>query len=233
VKPLGRKNYGSIGHLPNSRLGPADHCVTEGQARIATIKVRDKFDTVIVQEKLDGSNVGVCKVDGKILAITRAGWLAETSPYDQHLLFGKWVEENAARFDALLQEGERICGEWLLLAHGTRYNLKHEPFVAFDIMTGETRLPFTEFMARAEGFVTPKVLSVGPAFSVEAAMEALGEFGHHGALDEVEGAVWRIERKGKVDYLTKFVKPTKVDGKYFKEKIGIDVWNPTPKGPQP
>ena len=25
MKPTGKKNYGSIGHLPNSRLGPADH----------------------------------------------------------------------------------------------------------------------------------------------------------------------------------------------------------------
>ena len=25
-KPLGRKAYGSIPHLPGSRLGPGDHC---------------------------------------------------------------------------------------------------------------------------------------------------------------------------------------------------------------
>lgn len=226
MKPLGRKNYGSIGHLPNSRLGPADHCVTEGQARIATIKPRDKHDFIVVQEKLDGSNVGVCLVGGQIHALTRAGYLATTSPYEQHHQFAAWVEKNAGRFRFVLNEGERICGEWLALAHGTRYNLKHEPFVAFDLMTGETRVPFLTFMERVqEEFVTPHVLSQGPAFAVEAALVALGEFGHHGALDEVEGAVWRVERNGKVDYLTKFVKPTKIDGKYFKEAYGEDVWN--------
>jgi len=48
-KPLGRKNYGSIPHLPNSRMGIGDHSCHEGQARIATIKARDKNDEVFVQ----------------------------------------------------------------------------------------------------------------------------------------------------------------------------------------
>jgi hypothetical protein len=42
--------------LPNSRLGEGDHCVTDGQARIATVKTRDQHDRITVQEKLDGSN---------------------------------------------------------------------------------------------------------------------------------------------------------------------------------
>jgi len=69
VKPLGRKSYGSIGHLPNSRMGPADRKISEGQERIATAKARDKHDRVIVTEKLDGSNVGIAKVAGKIVAL--------------------------------------------------------------------------------------------------------------------------------------------------------------------
>jgi hypothetical protein len=34
AKPLNAKAYGSIGHLPMSRLGPGDWSVHEGQARI-------------------------------------------------------------------------------------------------------------------------------------------------------------------------------------------------------
>lgn len=225
LKPLGQKNYGSIGHLPSSRLGPGDHCVTEGQARIACEKKRDKHDTIIVQEKLDGSNVGVCKVGGKIIALSRSGYPASTSPYEQHHLFDRWVIENADRFDALLAEGERVCGEWLVMAHGTIYRLEHEPFVAFDLMRGSARCPYAEFIDRAWDFVTPHVISMGEPMSVADAMAALGPHGFHGALDEVEGAVWRIERNGKVDFLTKYVKPTKQDGKYFKEFTGRDVWN--------
>ncbi len=80
TKPLGRKSYGSIPHLPESRMGSADHKISEGQAIIATKKKRDKHDVVIVQEKLDGSNVGIAKKNGEIIALTRSGYIANTSP---------------------------------------------------------------------------------------------------------------------------------------------------------
>ena len=64
-KPLKHKNYGSIPHLPNSRMGLADKSCHEGQARIATEEARDSNDEIIVQEKLDGSNVERDKATGK------------------------------------------------------------------------------------------------------------------------------------------------------------------------
>ncbi|WP_202614648.1 RNA ligase family protein, partial [Escherichia coli] len=75
-KPLGRKAYGSIPHLPGSRLGPADHHCHEGQARICCEKPRDRHDRIIVTEKLDGGNVAIAKVNGAIFALGRAGYLA-------------------------------------------------------------------------------------------------------------------------------------------------------------
>src|SRR5687768_9853020 len=128
VKPLGIKAYGSIAHLPGSRLGPGEHHCHEGQARIATLKARDRHDVIYVQEKLDGGNAAVAKVSGEIIALQRRGYLAASSPYEHLQLFHAWVEQQAGRFDALLREGERAIGEWLALAHGTRYDLPHEPF---------------------------------------------------------------------------------------------------------
>lgn len=228
MKPLGQKAYGSIPHLQGSRLGPGDYHIHEGQELIATKKPRDKHDLIIVQEKLDGSNVAIAKVDGKILALTRAGYLATTSPYAQHHYFAKWVEANAPVFDTLLNERERLSGEWLALAHGTRYNLSHEPFVAFDLITGTTRTPYFEFEDRTQQFaiVIPKLLHIGNSgLSVEDAM-LMTKISGHGAIDEVEGAVWRVERKRKVDFLCKYVKHSKEDGKYFAEKTGKgDLWN--------
>ena len=229
-KPLGIKAYGSICHLPGSRLGPGDHKLNDGQARILTEKTRDKHDRIIVQEKLDGSNVAIARVGGAILALGRSGYLAQTSKYEQHQLFADWVRRNETRFQ-FLAEGQRLCGEWLAQAHGTRYTLFHEPFVAFDLMTGSQRLPYEPFMAVVSpaGLVTPHVLSIGPPMSVAAAMAALhadGRNGFHGAIDPVEGAVWRVERKGAVDFLGKFVRPDKQDGCYLPEISGREaVWN--------
>lgn len=226
MKPLEQKSYGSIPHLPGSRLGPAERHISGGQVVIATEKKRDKHDTIIVQEKLDGSNVSIAKVNDQILALGRSGYLASTSKYKQHQYFDLWVRSMYSTFYTMLEEGERICGEWLLMAHGTRYDLKGDPFIPFDIMTGMTRLPYEQFIDRVEmfGLTPPKVLSIGDPFTIEQAISAISISGH-GAIDEVEGAIWRVERKGEVDFLAKYVRHDKQDGKYFAERFGKETWN--------
>lgn len=226
-KPLGRKSYGSIGHLPNSRLGPSDSCVTEGQATICTVRTRDKHDTIIVQEKLDGSNVGVALLNGEIVPLSRAGYHARTSPYEQHHLFADWVAVNECRFRRVLKEGERICGEWLAQAHGTIYTLgsDFEPFAAFDIMVGAQRKTFSEFIHQLDTeFMTPTLLHHGSSMSVDEALSIHADYGF--PCDEIEGVVYRVERQGKVDFLAKYVRPNKVDGKYLESVTGRpSVWN--------
>src|SRR5438132_1396303 len=239
-KPLGMKNYGHIAHLPGSVVGPGDHPWGLGQARIATWKARDRHDHVIVQEKLDGTNVGVARLDSILYPLVRAGYVADTSPFEQHWRFAQWVYANQDRFLAALRDGERLVGEWLMQAHGTRYQLTHEPFVAFDLMVGNERARYDELVARVKNvdFVTPAVIHRGGPLSIEAAMKKLNTYGFHGASDPVEGAVWRIERNalvnpGKngerdwtVDFLVKYVRPDKQDGTYLPEISGREVvWN--------
>lgn len=239
-KPTGGKNYGSIPHLPASRMGPGDHACHEGQAKIATAKTRDRHDEVIVQEKLDGSNVGVFRSGHVLYPLSRSGWPARTSPHKMHRLFDVWVANNFERFMDVLEDGQRIVGEWMIQAHGTVYSLPHEPFVAFDLMVGTSRMPYDEMIDRIDGhFVTPTVLHRGGAFSIENAVKALGQYGYHGASEPVEGAVWRIERdvlRGsgrvrEVDFLVKYVRPDKIDGIYLKEPKPI--WNAWPAGTGP
>lgn len=230
-KPLGRKSYGSIPHLPNSRMGPADHHCHEGQAVIATLKKKHKHQRIYVQEKLDGSNVGVALKDDLILPITRAGYLANTSPHLQHKIFHDWVLGNEHLFRGILKEGERLCGEWMLKAHGTIYDLRDTiPFIPFDIIDSDNnRIIWDNFQQRVSHvFTTPFTLSEG-CHSVDEALLELGEMGRHGALEPIEGAVWRIEdhQKQRVDALVKYVKKEKIDGKYFLQIKGeqVDVWN--------
>lgn len=234
VKPLGIKAYGSIGHLPNSRLGPGDHCVPDGMARICTEKVRDKHDRVIVQQKYDGSCCAVALLDGVLHPLGRAGYPAASSKYLQHRYFDQWVRANEDRFREVLIEGERIVGEWLAQAHGTRYDINSllEPFVAFDIMRGITRVPWGEFVERVCSMKTPfnsaSLVDYGP-LSVEAAMAKVC---NPWAKDPIEGVVYRVERKGVVDFLAKFVRSDKVDGCYLPQITGGDpVWNWKPIEP--
>jgi hypothetical protein len=230
-KPLGRKSYGSIPHLPGSRLGPGDHHITEGQARICTVKARDKHDKIFVFEKLDGANTCVANVNGEILALGRAGYLAQTSPYPHMQLLAEWVRYNALRFD-FLWPGERVCGEWLAMAHSTEYSLFHEPWACFDRFSRDNvRLPWESTRAQLKdaGFVTPWEIQGAEPYapiSVENALAFLGEYGQHGATEPIEGIVYRVERKGVFDFAAKWVKPEKIDGKYFPQISGKPpVWN--------
>lgn len=233
-KPLGRKNYGSIAHLPGSRMGPADHHCHDGQRRIATEKARDKNDEIIVTEKLDGSNVGIARVGTSVIALGRAGHLAQSSKYEQHQLFAFWVREREDYWCDVLNDGERLVGEWMAQAHGTMYTLPMGPFAAFDLMIGERRMPFQELHNRCAAYEVPmpKLLHRGGPLSVEAAMELHG-IGDHGCLDEPEGAVWRVERKGEYDFMAKWVRPDKADGKYLPDVTGsvssVPVWNWRPQ----
>lgn len=231
MKPLGGKAYGSIPHLPTSRLGPGDHKIEEGQDRICCEKARDRHDEILVQEKLDGSCVAAANVDGQILALGRAGYLATTSKYEQHHLWAAWVRLHEARLRAALRPGQRLVGEWLAQAHGTRYELPHEPFVAFDLMTGTTRAPYDTFLvaAGAGDFVIPRLIHRGGPFPLADAIAAVETSGH-GALDPVEGVVYRVQRGGAMDFLAKWVRPDKADGCYLPEVSGqpeIWHWRPT------
>lgn len=224
-KPLGINNYGHIPHLPNSRLGSGDHHIEQGQAQIATIKTRDFKDLVIVQEKLDGANVGVVKLNNTLIALTRSGHDCQKSPYLAHQLFWAFVQKNHDRFFPLLTEGERITGEWLTITHGTRYMLPHEPFVAFDIFPQKhQRIIYHDFLLRVLpfGFIIPNLIHLGSSISTKVALKYLEKTkAYHGAIDEQEGLVYRIERDKKVDFLCKYVRPGKEDGKYLDEQNPI------------
>jgi hypothetical protein len=184
-----------------------------------------------VTVKLDGSCVSVARINGEIVALSRAGYLASSSKYEQHQLFDYWVRLNRLRFMESLHDGERFVGEWLAQAHGTRYNLWHEPFVVFDLMIGVKRLPTEETRQAASrgGLVTPAILSHGCPFSIEDAKVAI-QVPRHGEIDPVEGAVWRVERKGEFDFICKWVRPDKLDGVYLPEISGKEaIWNWRPK----
>lgn len=230
IKPLGRKAYGSIPHLPGSRLGPGDHRCEEGQARICLEKTRDRRDVIYVQEKLDGACTAVARVNGKIVALGRSGYLAKDSQYDHIRLFHYWVMDRARHgyFD-LLREGWRVVGEWLALAHGTRYDLRTSPWAPFDFFNpSNQRLPYEYCLLRVPGqFQGPRTLRYGEkSVSCDEAMYKIGRHSHHGAIDPIEGLVYRVERNRKVDFLAKWVRHDKVDGKYLPKISGKPpVWN--------
>lgn len=104
-------------------------------------------------------------------------------------------------------------------------------------MIGATRLPLDDFTSRLNGtFVQPRLIHRGDPISVERILAVLEPSGH-GAVDPVEGAVWRVERfdprrkRLVVDFLAKYVRPDKEDGKYLPmashpDREEVWLWRP-------
>ena len=224
MKPLGKRAYGSIPHLRGSRLGESESHIHEGQERILTEKKRDKHDRIIVTEKLDGSNCAIAKLNSEIIPLIRAGYIANTSPFVQHHYFYDWVMKNKILFGEILNDDEWISGEWMIQAHGTRYNIAF-PFYVFDFFRGGERVLYEELQNITEKRLPlPSLMTNNyEPVSINDVERWLGTHGRHGAVDKSEGAVWRCERKGHVDFLAKYVRPDKVDGVYM--KIEPPVWN--------
>jgi hypothetical protein len=231
TKPLGGKAYGSIPHLLGSKLGEGDHHIHEGQHRICTEKTRDKHDLIIVQEKYDGSNVCVAKIDGTILALTRRGYMADSSPFEQHHVFAKWVHKERHRFNDLLMDGDKVCGEWLLQAHGLEYEIRNEPFVVFDYFCEKERLKFGDLVQKVQeyDFSTPRPLFIGHAScDIEYALSIVCDTAMNWikAIGIPEGLIYRVERNGKLDFIAKYVRADFITGAFLPEISGRpEVWN--------
>lgn len=218
------RNYGSIPHLSTSKMTQqADKKIESGQEVILTKKARDWRDLIIVTEKIDGSNVGVVQKYGNPQPITRAGYLATTSPYRQHHYFAQYVAQKLRMF-TWLPDGWRICGEWCIQAHGTLMDITDfEPFVAFDIFDARNaRIPYVAFQAMCykHGIITTPLLHIGQPIGIKNAIKLMGN-GRYGAPEKPEGCVWRCERDGNVEFLAKWVRADKEDGRYMDKEI----WN--------
>jgi len=229
-----RKCYFSIPHLPGSlKTDRKDGDVQPEEGKHFTIKCKEKNDVVIVTEKLDGTCMGVIKdEDGQIYAINRSGYLAETSPWKHQRYFAQYVNRHYEKLDSVLSPGQRMMGEWMILAHGIKYDSLPCCWFVFDILGPKGFVPYAEhhkYIPDMSWCHVP-IIYQGPAISIEDAWKITPPHGFINC-DKPEGLVYRIERNGKTIALAKWVRPDFEPGKYLSGISGsnIDVWNVHPR----
>ena len=237
TKPLKGRNYGSIPHLSTSKLGFHDKFIEPGQESILLKKPRDKHDYFYVTEKLDGTNVGILKKNGKLIPLQRSGYRCLDSPYEQHKQFYKWAlgGGNNCKFKELLNEGERIVGEWIWQASGIHYkvNRRKALFTAFDIFNSDnTRKPYsaTYMLCMQYNINRPRLLySSSKKIDLDFCIDRLNQpvksdiTPVDGQLPE--GLVLRCERNGQFDFMAKWVRPDYLPGRYL-PGIGVSEKEP-------
>ena len=95
---------------------------------------------VIVEEKVDGANLGLSlDPSGRLRAQSRGNYLAPGRSHAQWNLLWPWLAERRAALEEGLQSGLMLFGEWCFARHSVPYDALPDWFLAFDIFEIQSR----------------------------------------------------------------------------------------------
>lgn len=120
--------YPRTAHLEGSRLQPGD----EGQDHVPLSTLKGRH--AVVEEKLDGANVGVSFTDaGELLLQSRGHYLSGGGRERQFAPFKQWASAHEARLLERLEDRYVMYGEWLHAKHSVSYDRLPHWFCEFDV----------------------------------------------------------------------------------------------------
>jgi hypothetical protein len=169
---------------------------------------------LVVEEKVDGANVGIALVDGLLTIRNRSAMLGENGAIHPqfHSLFG-WVAEHAEALTEALADGSTLFGEWLYARHSLGYSRLPDWFLAFDVrMIDGSFLTVADRdrLCAAVGATPVRRLAVG-RFTLDALTMLIGTPSLY-RDGPIEGIVLRQERDGRLVRRAKIVDPSFVAG---------------------
>jgi hypothetical protein len=179
--------------------------------------------SLIVEEKLDGTNVGIhFTPDGKLVLQCR-GHLITEGMHPQYDLFKQWAAVKRSVLEEIVEDRLILFGEWVYARHSVHYRRLPHYFFEFDIcdkpsgdfLSLDRRLTLLE----GTGLHTVPVLHVG-ALDRERLAALIGPSRFDGAFENpltkrtdnvMEGLYLRTEAQRVVTGRAKFVRPEFVE----------------------
>lgn len=188
--------------------------------------------SVVIEEKMDGSNVGIIR-HAKGFSLQKRNSLVGTSVHAQFDYFHNWANGAARERIMSVPSGTLIYGELLYATHHIYYDRLPEYFLVFDVRHGKKWMKYDERKEFCErhGFHMVPLVDRGN-FTKDDLRDIVPEHSAHG--DVCEGVV--IKRYAKHGYFRgKIVKPGFIqaideDDEHWsrkevqKNKIGIVTW---------
>lgn len=179
--------------------------------------------SLIVEEKLDGTNVGIHFTVGGRMVLQCRGHEITEGMHPQYDLFKQWTAVKRPVLEAMLADRFILFGEWLYARHSVFYRALPHYFFEFDIydkMDGgflslERRLAMLEGTA----ICTVPVVHQGRA-KQEQLLALIGESAYGAEFDNpltgakdyrMEGVYLRTEKAGRVTGRAKMVRPEFVE----------------------
>jgi hypothetical protein len=179
--------------------------------------------SLIVEEKLDGTNVGIHFTDAGKMALQCRGHLITEGMHLQYDLFKQWAVVKRPGLEDLLEARYILFGEWLYARHSVYYGSLPHYFFEFDIYDKEVRafldLDRRMTMLNGSGIRTVPVLHRGVT-DRERLLAMIGRSHFDSqfenpltkqADDLMEGLYLRTEANGVVTGRAKVVRPEFVE----------------------
>jgi hypothetical protein len=127
IQSLEILKYPRTPHLEGSRLQAGD----EGQGHVPLASLKGQH--AVVEEKLDGANVGLSFTAGGDMLLQSRGHYLGGGRERHFALFKQWASAHEARLLERLEDRYVLYGEWLHAKHSVSYDRLPHWFCEFDI----------------------------------------------------------------------------------------------------
>ncbi len=174
---------------------------------------------VIVEEKLDGTNVGIHFLSTGRMVLQCRGHEITEGMHAQYDLFKQWAAFKQPLLAEVLGQQYILYGEWLYARHTVYYRELPHYFFEFDVFDKAAQrfldLPARQALLEGTGICTVPVLHRGPITHKEL-LKLIGpssyasEFIHPGGQktdDRMEGLYLRTDEAGATTGRAKYVRP--------------------------
>jgi hypothetical protein len=179
--------------------------------------------SLIVEEKLDGTNVGIHFTSDGRLVLQCRGHEITPGMHPQYDLFKQWTMGKRPMLELMLEDRMLLFGEWLYARHSVHYRRLPHYFFEFDIYDKQKEL-FLDLgsrlaMLEGTGLPTVPVVDRG-AMSAQELQRLIGPSRFDSAFENpltgrtdnlMEGLYLRTEADGRVTGRAKFVRPEFVE----------------------
>ena len=179
--------------------------------------------SLIVEEKLDGTNVGIHFTSAGRMVLQCRGHEITTGMHAQYDLFKQWTMGKRPVLEAMLEDRLLLFGEWLYARHSLHYRSLPHYFFEFDIYDKQQQI-FLNLASRhnhleGTGILTVPVVHRGAATADQlrsligpSQFDSVFENPLTGRTDNLmEGLYLRTEAEGRVTGRAKFVRPEFVE----------------------
>jgi hypothetical protein len=195
----------------------------------AEVDVIFKESLVYVEEKVDGSSIGISMIDGHPVIrnrshILKKGLVKDTPAKKQFASAWGWFYDNQNKFEKIKEflGNITIYGEWMLAQHGLFYDKLPSWLIAYDIFSHEERKFLDPSVSRKylkeSGFYIPILIHFGKIESYQQVEEWTRQDSEFTTQGLREGVYIKISDGKTITHRFKMVRQGFVQGALWHEK---------------